>query len=48
MTKKNGAAGSLHYSPRKRAQRAKRRRAQERRWAAKSGPVVIVKPADTT
>ena len=42
MTKKTGASMSVDYSnPRYRRRYAARRRAEERSWAEKSGPVKI-------
>ncbi|MBE0417988.1 MAG: hypothetical protein IBX63_09515 [Coriobacteriia bacterium] len=38
--------GGLEYSPERRKRDAARRRRQEAAWAAKSGPVRVVKPVD--
>lgn len=38
--------GGSEMSPRRRKSQAARRRAQERRWAAKSGPVTVRKITD--
>ena len=36
----------MEYTPRKIGNIRKARKRQERRWAARSGPVVIIRPAD--
>lgn len=47
MTRKGltGASlGGVELSPRRRKRLASQRRAQERKWAARSGPVTVIKP----
>lgn len=41
MTKKGAATGGVWKSPKRKARDARRRRAQESNWAAKSGPVTV-------
>lgn len=41
--KQGGNTSSVEVSPRKRSQMAARRARQEKRWAAKSGPVETLK-----
>lgn len=36
----------IERSPKAKKRAAARRKAQERRWAARSGPVIVTKPAD--
>lgn len=43
---KTGASSVTHKTPARMKRDAKRRRAQEKRWAKRSGPVVIIRPAD--
>jgi hypothetical protein len=42
--KKTGTASTTHLTPKRKKALAARRRREEARWAAKSGPVVIIKP----
>lgn len=41
MGKTGGATGGMEYSPAKAKRRAAARKGQERRWAAKAGPVEV-------
>jgi hypothetical protein len=43
MGKQGTPTGSVEYSPRRKARRAKARRREEAQWAAKAGPVVVTK-----
>lgn len=43
MTKKGAGAGGIEYSRSRRRRMAAKKRAEEQRWAAKSGPVTITR-----
>ena len=47
MGKTGGATGGMEYSPAKAKRRAAARKGQERRWAAKAGPVEVRKVDQT-
>lgn len=40
------ATSSIEVSPQRRRKVARRRAAQERRWAAKNGPVIVTRKGD--
>ena len=45
--KQGGNTGGVEYSPAKAKRRAAVRKGQERRWAAKSGPVTVTTVVDS-
>jgi hypothetical protein len=46
VTKKNGQSAGMEKSPERRKREAQRRRMQEKRWAARSGPVTVRRVGD--
>lgn len=47
MSKQGTNTGSISYSPARKKRMQAARRAQERRWAARSGPVTVVRISAT-
>lgn len=45
--KQGGNTGSIEVSPARARRMQRRRRAQDRAWAARSGPVIVTKIEDT-